>query len=348
MKYAKRFFTDLFPASLLVSGMGCVRKFPVILYVACMLAVSSNASELNKQGLAYWSELISAHEFADVLSMFKAGPKEQWPPVHSVDYAGYDKEHLRDMGIEFRKLGELLVHGLEDHERALRQLSTEQFCENAESLLAMRRHIARSPSYFNFIIIDSINRVLYVNLAERCASEDNLSPRLLTLVELLGSFRPDLEQLRLMANSELNKAVVDEALYSSASPAEQLKMLWSALEPKSLMFAPDNALNLLTYQLVSVQDIQVLLVRLIQTDLCIHTLLPAFLQYRQECTSYSPAATYQDIKAVIGRYTKAPESLGNDLFGVTRAAPAASYLLEDVQYDKIRGKLLFPKLNDQE
>ena len=313
----------------------------IIFLCAVWLVSSSYASEPDKQLAGYWSEVLSASDFADVLAVFQSGPKKQWPIVHSADYVGDENNPLMAQEAEFRKLGEVLAHRLEDFEQQLKDLPPEEFCERSEALLTMRQHLARHPSYFNLILIDSINRVLYVNLAERLALSEHISPCLLTTVERLGIFRPNLEQVLSMANLELKKAVVDESVYRSASSVDQLKILWSALEPGTPLIMPRNLYNLPTFQLMKKQDIPVLLNRLVASDLYIHSLLPALIQYRQQSEAYSSTSTYQQIKAVLGRETQAPTSLGVVPFGVSRAASAVNYLLQDIQSGKTRKLLLF-------
>jgi len=144
-----------------------------------------------------------------------------------------------------------------------------------------------------------------------------------------------------MTNAEFNKSVLDESAYRSASSIEQLKMLWSALEPDTPLMMLKNTLDLPTFQLMKKRDIPALLNRLVMSDLYIHTLLPALVQYRQKAEAYSPTATYQQIKAVVGSEAHAPESLGVVPFGVSRAASAVNYLLQDIQSGKTRKQLFF-------
>ena len=313
----------------------------VLIFSVFVLALSAYAGEFEQQLAEYWSEVLATKDFKEVLSVFQVGPKVEWPPVHSVKYADEKDKNLVTQGVEFRKLGELLAQSLEDYERQLQDIPSEQFCERCESLLAMRQQFLRHPSYFNLILVDSINRVLYVNLAERLALADEIAPCLLPLLGRLGSFRPDLQQLLSMTNAEFNKSVLDESAYRSASSIEQLKMLWSALEPDTPLMMPKNTLNLPTFQLMKKRDIPALLSRLVMSDLYIHTLLPALVQYRQKAEAYSPTATCQQIKAVVGREARAPESLGVVPFGVSRAASAVNYLLQDIQSGKNRKQLLF-------
>jgi len=313
----------------------------VLLFSVFVLALSAYAGEFDQQPAEYWSEVLATKDFKGVLSVFQVGPKVEWPPVHSVKYADEKDKNLVTQGAEFRKLGELLAHGLEDYERQLQDIPSEQFCERCESLLAMRQQFLRHPSYFNLILVDSINRVLYVNLAERLALADEIAPCLLPLLGRLGSFRPDLQQLLSMTNAEFNKSMLGESAYRSASSIEQLKMLWSTLEPDTPFMMPADTLGLPTFQLMKKRDIPALLSRLVMSDLYIHTLLPALVQYRQKAEAYSPTATYQQIKAVVGREARAPESLGVVPFGVSRAASAVNYLLQDIQSGKNRKQLLF-------
>lgn len=312
-----------------------------LLCAIIFLGCSVQAAETDSRVFDYWSNLLADNDFAALLAVFRSGPKEEWPAVHSPDFASSAKELRPSQQADFRKLGEKLARGLEHYERSLKEQPTAQFCDNSKSLLSMRQHLAHNPSYFNLILVDAINRVVYVNLSERLTRAEDPSPCLLTLVEQLGSFRPNLVQVLSMVNAELNKPIMDAVAYRSASDVEQLKMLWSTLEPGTPLMMPRDPLNLVTYQLMTKQDIPVLLNRLVVSDLYIHSLLPALIQYRKAVESYSPAATYQEIKAVLGRETQAPESLGVVPFGVTRAASAVSTLLQDVQSGKTRKQLFF-------
>lgn len=315
-------------------------KHLILLFSVFVLVVSTYAGEAEKQPVEYWSEVLSANAFDDVLSVFQAGPKVEWPPVHSAKYANEENKTLMVQEAEFRKLGELLAHGLEDYERQLQDIPSEQFCERSGSLLAMRQHLLRHPSYFNLILVDSINRVLYVNLAERLAHGKNVPPCLLVLAENIGEFRPNLQHFRTLAEEELGKSILEGEGYSSASDAERLKLLWSAIEPETMLIFPKNVLDIGTYQLIKKQDMPLLLNRVTFSDLYIHSLLPALILYRQEAKVYSPLDSYQQIKDVLGQDERVKESLGSRPFGVSRAASAVNYLLQDIQSGKTR-KLLF-------
>jgi len=305
------------------------------------LGGSVQAAETDSRGLDYWSGLLADNDFAAVLAVFRSVPKEEWPAVHSPDFASSAKELKPSQQADFRKLGEKLARGLEHYEQNLKEQPTAQFCDNSESLLSMRQHLAHNPSYFNLILVDAINRVIYVNLSEWLTRTEAPSPCLLTLVEQLGSFRPNLAQVLSMADAELNKPILDTVTYRSASDKERFKMLWPALSPDTPVMIPRNPLNLFTYQLLGTLDIPSLLNRLANSDLYIHSLLPALIQYRKAVESYSPTATYQEIEAALGEETRVPESLGATIWGITRTASAVSTLLQDVQSGKTRKQLLF-------
>ena len=299
------------------------------------------AADTDSRVLDYWSDIFADSDFLAILATFKSGPKEEWPAVHSPDFASSAKELTPFQQAEFRKLGKKLAHGLENYEQSLKGQPTAQFCDNSQSLLLMRKHLAHNPSYFNLILVDAINRVIYINLSERLTHEEDPSPCLLTLVEQLGSFQPNLVQVLSMADAELNKHLLDDVAYRSASDREKFKMLWPVLSPDTPIMIPRNPINLFTYQLMGTQDIPSLLSRLVNSDFYIHSALPSLIQYRRVAGSCSPLATYQEIEAVLGEETRVPESLGATVWGITRAASAVSTLLQDVQSGKTRKQLFF-------
>ena len=212
------------------------------------------AAETDSHVLDYWSNVFANNDFAAVLAVFRSGPKEEWPTVHSLDFANAAKKLMPSQQANFRKLGEKLARGLEHYEQNLKKQPTAQFCDNSESLLSMRQHLAHNPSYFNFILVDAINRVIYVNLSERLTRVEAPSPCLLTLVEQLGSFRPNLVQVLSMADAELNKSMLDAGAYRSASDKEKFKMLWAALSPDTPLMISRDPLNLFTDQLLGTLD----------------------------------------------------------------------------------------------
>jgi hypothetical protein len=315
-------------------------KHLVFLFFGFVWVVSTDAGESEKPPVEYWSEVLSANNFDDVLSVFQAGPKVEWPTIHSAKYTDEENKNLMAQEAEFRKLGERLAHKLEDYERQLQNIPLEQFCERSGSLLVMRQHLLRHPSYFNLILVDSINRVLYVNLVERLAHAKNVPPCLLVLAENIGKFHPNLQHFLTLAEEELGKNILEKEGYSSASDAERLTLLWSAIEPEATLMFPKNVLDIGTYQLIKKQDMPLLLNRVTFSDLYIHSLLPALILYRQEADVYSPLDSYQQIKDVLGQEERVKESLGSQAFDVSRAASAVNHLLQDIQSGKTR-KLLF-------
>lgn len=306
-------------------------------------AVPRHDGQLDTQALVYWSDVLAATNFADVVMIFQAGPMYEWPPIHSVEYYCEENRSAMAQSAAFRPLAELIAHRLEEFERTLPHIPPEDFYEFAEPLLSMRKEFMRHPSYINLILVDSINRILWVNLAEKLALSDEISPDLVDFSKSLGSFRPSLISLGVITENELNIPIVHTSEYLTASDDERLKMLWSCLDSAedSFIMLPKEPFDLPTYQLMRKQNMAALVLRLVISDLYINSLLPTLIHYRNKDENYSPNVQYQHIKSILGRDAPTPHSLGVEPFGASSAASSLSYFLRDILSGDMRAQLLF-------
>ncbi|MCD4654657.1 hypothetical protein K8T06_12090 [bacterium] len=320
-----------------------MKKNVIYIFAISFLIFSANAAELPQQPSIYWSKVLSEKDFDDVLSVFQSGPKIQWPLVHSVKYNKYENQTQQQEEAEFHRLGDSLVYRLEEYEMKLQAVPSEEFCERSESLLSMRQHIAYHPSYYNLILVDSINRILYVNIAERLALAEQTTPCILTLVDQIGEYQLDLLQLRKMTGVELNKKIVDDSAYLSSSDANRLNLLWTSFGSEETInqLLPRNLEDMSTFQLIKKQNIPALISRLVRSDYFIHSILPIFIEYKEKAEKYDSTDNYQQIESVLGREHQTPESIGVVHFGLSRAASAVYYHLLDIQSGKLRKQLSF-------
>jgi hypothetical protein len=290
--------------------------------------------------LEYWQKALPTNDFSAVLSLFKATPAKEWRAVHSVKYASQLKETTAEQQEEYRKLGTALLRQLEQYELNLKDLPPEQFCEQAEALFPMRKHLLKNPSYINLILADTINRVIYVNLAERLARLGEVPSCYQPLLGQLDEYRTDLLQLLPIINAELNTNLVDEVAYQTATNEDRLRMFEKPFENEYLLILPKNGHHAFNYRLVLKQNLQVLLSRLVLSDYSIHTCLPSLARYRKEAKDYTIPYDFPKLEAVLGIETKAPASIGGTRLGVYAATSTAGFL-KIIQSGKMRFMLYF-------
>ena len=309
----------------------------------CLLSAACLAQSETSQDKVelYWSETINNSDFNKTLAVIREGPKEVWPAVFSAKYSASLPASNRVQQAVLMKLADRVAHDIELYEKDLQEQDAGAFTKSVHDLLSLRRVLGQSPSYVNLILVDTIDRVIFVNLAERLASSESTSPELIALVESLQENRPDMRQFKLLAEMETRRKLTDDVKYEAASDVERLELLWTALEPDTTPAFPRNILQAGTYQLFKNQDIPLLLNRVMMSDYYIHSALPDLAAYRQNTKTFSPRDTYQQIKAVLGEDTKTPESLGSQYWGERRAAGVVSELLEKVQSGKVRSQLYF-------
>lgn len=316
-----------------------------LLFCLLLLASISQTEAVQNPVMQYWTQIVEAGDFKKSLDAFCAGPKHDWPAVFSATYSSTLEESARAEQGDLRKLSETLLRGLEAHETAMHTNDLTTFVRQSDALLAMRAQLQRNPSYANLVLVDSINRVLFVNLAERMTAAIPLAPDLIHLAECLAASRPDLEQLRIIAEKETGRTLVDKEKFTG-SDAARFRLLWAAVEPDTNPMFPRNAAAIGSHALLQGQEIPVLLNRLALSDYYIQSSLPALIAYRKKAQSYSLADDYQRIKSVMGQDAKVSPSLGVEIAGPKRAASAVNELLQDVRSGRVRSRLLFSSPSD--
>ncbi len=308
----------------------CLLLFPSI----------SQAEAVQSPVMQYWTQIVEPGDFKKSLDAFCGGPKHDWPAIFSETYSSSLEEPVAREQARFRKLSDTLVCGLETYEAMMRTNALPAFVRQSGDLLTMRHQLERSLSYVNLVLIDSINRVLFVNLAERMIAPDTLSPDLVRLAEQLGHFHPDLEQIRVIAEKETRRSLVAREKFTGTDK-ERLRLLWYALEPDTTPMFPKNVLLMGTYTLLKTQDVPVLLNRLTMSDYYIRSALPALVAYRQKAEAYSSTNDHQQIKSIMGQDTKVSQSVGAEISGTKYAASVVNDLLHDAKVGRTRKLLLF-------
>lgn len=289
----------------------------------------------------YWSEVFREANFNNTLAVFRDGPAEAWPAVYSAKHADSLPESNRVQQLVFQQLSARLAHDIELFEQIIHEQDATEFTKSIDVLLSIRRHIGQNPSYINLILVDTMNRVAFVNLAERLVSSKSLSPDLVASIEELSGYHPDMRQMRYLVEMETRNMLADAVEYDTVSDVDRLKALWAALEPDTTPAFPKNIHQIGTYQLLQIQDIPLLLNRLMMSDYYIRSALPDLVQYRQKAKGFSPDDTYQQIKAVLGEETKTADSLGAQFWGQHRAASTVNEVLQGVRSGKVRSQLYF-------
>lgn len=312
----------------------------LLIFCLLVLASISRSEAAQNPVMLYWDELVQPGDFKKALDAFCGGPKHDWPAVFSMKYSSSLEEPVVAEQVKLRELSETLLRGLETYEAVMRTNALPNFVSQSDALLAMRRQLERNPSYANLVLIDSINRVLFVNLAERMTARDTLSPDLVRLAKHLADFHPDLEQLRTVAEKETRRTLVAQEKFTGTD-RDRFRGLWDALEPNTNPMFPRNADAIGSHALLKGQEIPVLLNRLSLSDYYIRSSLPALIAYRQKAPAYSPTDDYQRIKNVMGQEAKVSPSLGVEIAGPKRAASAVNELLQDVRSGRVRSRLLF-------
>ena len=289
-------------------------------------------------GLDNWRKTVSTNGLPETLAAVATLP-EDWPAVRSVRHAGKKGRNTDSQQTEFRDLAKTFWAGLERYEKALQKLPPESFCRGAEALLKARERFLKHPSYANYFIVDSINRAVYINLAERLAKAEELPVCYDPLVERLAEFRFDLPQIIPVINDEYGANLITVAAFENMHISERFQTVGEMIGQENFLFIPENMHNMFGLRILEKRSFPVLLHRLVLSDHFIGASLPALLSYRRKAPHFTPDDTYQQINAVFGRDAPAmPPTLCD---GRPRPASEAITLLDELRSERWRNRLSF-------
>jgi hypothetical protein len=297
-----------------------------------------SAMALTVEQIRSWESVLARNEFTNTL--YALAHETSWPVVYSPQHAAkLDAAEEKTQQL-FRDLSYRLVVGLQGYVPQMKEMSVPDFARSADLLLDARDRLSNKPSYINMVLIDSINRVLFYNLALRLSTQDVDLPKLSPIVERLRQYKPAMVIFLDVTSTEMGKPLLGELSVATMRDVEIYRKLWPVLEGDAPLVFPKEMQNVGSLTLLNNRDAGLLLWRLALTDYQVNTVLPALVEYRQKVENYSIDDDYQKIKRTIGRELK-HQSLGAEVAGVTLAGEGVSELLYRVRCGKLQQQLLF-------
>ncbi len=310
----------------------------IFLILIISLAHCIGATALTDNQIRKWESVYVRNEFTNTVRVL--AHEESWPVVYSPQYAGkFDASEEKTQHL-FRNLSNRLAVGLQNYVLQIKDMSGNDFVRSADLLLDARDRLSNKPSYINMILVDSINRVLFYNLALRLSAQDVDLSKLSPFVERLRQHKLAMATFLNVTSTEMGEPLLKESSVATMQDVEVYRKLWLVLESDAPLVFPKKIQNVGTLTLLKSRDAGLLLWRLALTDYQISTVLPGLVEYRQKVDNYSIDDDYQKIKRVIGQELK-HQSLGATVAGVTLAGEGVSELLYRIRAGKLQEQLLF-------
>ena len=253
-----------------------------------------------KDALANWKSAVSTNDFQKTLASVKS-LKEDWPAVHSVKHKENQDAEKALVQTGYRDVARTFLQGLEAYEKTLQEMSPEAFCEGADILLDVRKRFLKRPSYINYFLADCINRVVYINLGERLVKAGDMPVCYDRTAKRLAEVRCDFPKIANLISGEYGTNRFSMATIEELQLEDKYKAIGNVIGQDGLFFIfPQDMHNLYGLRILGKRSFTALLNRLIMSDHCIGTTLPAFLSYRRKAEHFSPTDSGDEIHAVLG------------------------------------------------
>ena len=309
-----------------------MRRTKVVGFVGVLASVAIIVVGAEKDGLGNWRRAVSTNDFKKTLANVKS-LQEDWPAVHSVKHKVNKDGEKALVQTGYRDVSRTFLKGLEDYEKVFREMPPEAFCEGADALLDVRSRFLKHPSYINYFLIDSINRVICINLGERLVKAGNLPVCYDRIVERLAEFSCDWTQLYELASRECETNPISRAEIEKLSTETKIEAIEEMAGQKNFVFMVQDAHNLYGLRILDKRSLTALLARLVSSDYYMRASLPGLLSYRRKAINFAPTDSGDQIRAALGNESRLPETLWDPHSYTTRAV---SYFLREVQSEQWR------------
>jgi len=188
----------------------------------------------------------------------------------------------------------------------------------------VRERFLKKPSYINYFITDTINRVIYINLGERLVKSGDVPMCYDKILERLAEFRCDWSLMFEITNRELGVKQMTMAEIQAMPLKDKAEAIGKMVgQEESFFVFPQDVHNLYGLRILEKRTLPPLLTRLTMGDQAIRGLLPALLSYRRKAVHFSPADSSAQIRPILGENTRMPPNMYNG------EQPFAAHLASD-------------------
>jgi|GEM_PF-2192094 len=310
-----------------------MKKMQTFGLVGLLASTAFTATDgVEREQLGNWRNAVTTNDFKKTLVNIKS-LQGDWPAIHSVKHTVNGDEDKALVQTGYRDVAKTFLQGLESYEKTLREMPPEAFCEGAEVLLKVRERFLKHPSYVNYFLVDSINRVIYVNLGERLAKVGDLPVVYDKIVERLAESRCDLPQIITLVNGEYDANLISMAMVKDSPLTHPLQVIGKEIGQVNFFFIPEDVHNLYNLRILEKRSLTALLNRLVWSEHFIGASLPALLSYRRKAAQFTPADSSLQIRSVLGDEVWLPPTLWH---GRPNAAGMVSDFLDAMRSENWR------------
>ncbi|NOX75901.1 MAG: hypothetical protein GXP17_04660 [Gammaproteobacteria bacterium] len=328
--------------------------FMLMFLCLCSGFVCAKPQSIAEDQWAYWDKSIGADDLSVLLFNIKKNIKYKWPAVHSESFSiklSLDQQKFQK---EFRLLSIALMQQIEDYVEFSEREKSDVFYDKLNSMIKLRDLVSKYPSYINWVLADSINRFIYLNLRQRVAFHDMEIEASRKTLAKLDNYKLDISAIQMIVELELDQVLDKEIEHGVDSFRKGLqaemgmsqdmvnlyienigkdvtvfRAIWDYLAPPgSSMMIPNNLLEATTLSLLAKRELSLLLWRMVYTDYYIRTALPLLVKYKEKEKKFSINDDYQKIRLTLGKDMGKYKSLGAKLIGQRNASGTVLNMLQ--------------------
>jgi hypothetical protein len=309
-------------------------KTPSLWFLFVLLSspaiLSANAAK--QQQLETWREALKADDLRVVNDQVTRLAIE-WPKIYSAGRKIYDNESERQLNEDYAKLSARLSDVIFDHVSRIAIEAPNEAIMRVEELLRTRSWLSKSPSYRNYVLVDTINRHALVRLMQLLRAPNAEASRVIQNLDSLSNFSFDPSAWMNMIKEERGANVgADAQIFASYhKDSQQLALEHAALR---------DIKEYQTIRLLGSDHFAALGWRMVVSDYYLRSVTPSVVEYWQKESAPTIADEYAKIREVIGKDALVADSVGAKFLERRRASAAVYEFLEQTRTGRINDMLL--------
>ena len=274
-----------------------------LVYLFILMQGVSHAASEEQEIYSYWESVLQEEEPIEyIFSELRENKLKNWPMVVSPDYEyGLSDTEYKNREL-FLKVSEHLLKSFKKDIVDLETYSTQDRWGYLNNLLSLREYIIASNGYINWLMQDSISRMVFIGISKSNFPDKTVRDGLFKILNKLRNYKFDLMEFIEYIKKENMGFILDVAEFDQISMPDKLTKLWKIIYPDAPFWGPRDISDIYANVMLRERRIGLLFFRYLMMSYYIDFALPITFHYFNTAADAQMNDNYGKIDEKLGAY----------------------------------------------
>ena len=277
-----------------------------VLYLVYLFVLTqgiSYAASEEQEVYSYWESVLHIEEPIEfIFAELRENKLKNWPIVVSPDYESSLSEEEYSNRELFLKVSEYLLKSFEKDILKFEVYSIQDRWEYLNNLLSLREYIIASNGYINWLMQDSISRMVFIGISKSNFPDKTVRDGFFEIFNKLRNYKFDLMEFVEYIKKEELDFILDVAEFEQISMPNKVKKLWESIYPGIPFMGPRDIVDINASVMLRERRIGLLFFRYLMMSYYIDFALPITFHYFNTAANAQMSDTLKKIDEKLGVY----------------------------------------------